>query len=126
MLRLIEINRSMERRAKVRYPIACELEYRILRGRSADRVGKGVTINISSEGLLFHTMETLPRGSGIELTLNWPVTLDDHIPLTLRIKGSVVRSESDRAVAQIRSHEFRLGSRKIAPGAARALRTSSA
>lgn len=104
---------SMDRRAKTRYPIECDLEYRIFRGRADFRIGTGQTINISSDGLLFYTREELTQGSGIELTLNWPVTLDDRIPLTLRLKGSVVRSEGDRAAAQINSHEFRLGRRRL-------------
>ena len=103
----------MDRRAKTRYPIECDLEYRVFHGRSHVANGTGQTINISSEGLLFYTREALTQGSGIELTLNWPVTLDDRIPLTLRLRGNIVRSERDRAAAQIQSHEFRLGRRKL-------------
>jgi len=104
---------AMDRRAKTRYPIECDLEYRVIRGRRVS-MGTGQSINISSEGLLFYTREALTKGSGIELTLNWPVTLDDRIPLTLRLKGNIVRSEGDRAAAQINSHEFRLGRRRLA------------
>lgn len=125
MLTLLETERPTDRRAKIRYPIECEVEFRISRGRAPALVGKGQTINISSEGLLFHTPQILSRGSGIEITLQWPVTLDDHIPLTLRIKGSIVRSESDRAVAQINSHEFRLGPRKLKNDIALARKTSA-
>ena len=103
----------MDRRAKTRYPIECDLEYRVFRGRADIANGTGQTINMSSEGLLFYTRESLTQGSGIELTLNWPVTLDDRIPLTLRLKGNIVWSERDRAAAQIQSHEFRLGRRKL-------------
>jgi len=113
MLKLLETERSVDRRSKTRYPIECGLEYRVLRGRGPAAAGKGQTINISSNGLLFYTREMLSTGTGVELNLEWPVTLDDRIPLTLRIKGSIVRSERDRAVAQIDSHEFRLGPRRI-------------
>lgn len=104
----------MDRRAKTRYPIECDLEYRIFRGRADISMGSGQSINISSEGLLFHTSEVLAQGCGIELTLKWPVTLDDRIPLTLRLRGNIVRSDGDRVAAQISSHEFRLGRRKLA------------
>jgi PilZ domain-containing protein len=117
---------SMDRRAKTRYPIECDLEYRISRGRADFWIGTGQTINISSEGLLFYTREELTQGSGIELTLKWPVTLDDRIPLTLRLKGSIVRSERDRAAAQINSHEFRLGRRRLGGANLELIRKTSA
>jgi hypothetical protein len=116
----------MDRRAKTRYPIECDLEYRVFHGRSDVRSGTGHSINISSDGLLFYSRDTLLQGSGIELVLNWPVTLDDRIPLTLRLKGNIVRCEGDRAAAQIESHEFRLGKRRLAGADLALVRKTSA
>src|SRR5271166_5559433 len=106
----------IDRRARARYPIQCELEYRLLRTLDSRRpisINTGYTIDISSEGLLFYLREPIPLGTpvhAVQLILNWPVTLNDRIPLELHIRRRLVRSESDRAALRIVKHEFRLGS----------------
>ena len=99
----------LDRRSKVRYPIEFDLEYRMVRGRGPAVIGVGHTINISSQGLLFRTKEKLAAGSPIEAILSWPITLNNHVPLKLSIKGAIIRSEPDRAAIQIASYEFRTG-----------------
>ena len=99
----------LDRRSKYRYPIQFDLEYRTKRGHGPSVAGVGHTINISSHGLLFRTSEKLAQGSMIEAVLNWPITLDDRIPLKLTIKGAIIRSELDAVAVQIVSYEFRTG-----------------
>ena len=105
----------MDRRARTRYPIQCQLEYRLLRSlgsRTPISINTGYTIDISSEGLLFYMREPIPPGTpvhAVQLMLSWPLTLDGRIPLELHIRGSLVRSDSDRAAVRIVKHEFRLG-----------------
>jgi signal transduction histidine kinase len=102
---------SIDRRAKSRYPIECELEYHVLRSlksRKPISTNTGNTIDFSSDGVLFYTQEPLCLGAAIQVILNWPATLDGRIPLRLYILGNVVRSDRDRAAVRIVSHEFRL------------------
>lgn|SRR5689334_1089294 len=99
----------LDRRSKYRYPIQFDLEYRTKRGPGPSIAGVGHTINISSHGLLFRTNEKLIQGSIIEAVLNWPITLDDRIPLKLSIKGAIIRSDLDKVAVQIVSYEFRTG-----------------
>lgn len=111
----------VNRRAKARYPIACELEYRVLQSltnRKLISTDVGNTINFSSDGLLFYTREPLFLGAAIQVILDWPAALDGRIPLRLHILGNVVRSDGHRAAVRIVSHEFRLGVPKKQPASA--------
>ena len=69
--------------------------------------GSGTTLNISSRGILFTTAEKLPVGSRVDLSINWPVCLEDTCPLQLVVTGHVVRAESKQAVVRIDHYEFK-------------------
>jgi hypothetical protein len=105
-VRLLESHRA-DQRLNRRYPIALEVEYKLLRKGRVERLGLGRSLNISSGGVLFEANEPLPAGSSVEVMMHWPFLLEGVCPLKLVIYGSVVRSDSKGVAVRTKHHEFR-------------------
>src|SRR5579863_4365308 len=100
-----------ERRNSVRFPMDREVRYRLLdQKRKVRETGNGKTINISSSGVLFTSERARQLGERLELAISWPVRLDNKHPLTLVVRGQVVRSEPGRLAVRIQQHEFHIQS----------------
>ena len=103
-----------ERRTKRRFQIDQEVKYKMLYGRRIAETGVGRTMNISSGGVWFSTESMLTSGMPVELSMNWPVLLNDSCPMKLMIYGCVVRSNEKGAAVAIERYEFRTqGSRSF-------------
>jgi hypothetical protein len=100
-----------ERRLKIRYPVRLAVYYRTV-GRSQHLSGVGHTVNMSSSGLLFECEHTLPPGTRIEATLEWPSLLDESIPLQLVTVGRIVRSEGSTCGMAFVQYQFRTMKRR--------------
>ena len=96
-----------DRRHSDRFPIEREVRYRVLSKRSAEDVGDGRTVNISSSGVLFTSDQVLLPGRRLELSINWPAQLNHQCALKLVARGRVVRFEEGRAAIEIQQYEFR-------------------
>ena len=89
-----------DRRTKKRFRIEQEVRYKMLYGQRIAETGTGKTMNISSSGVWFSTENMLTSGMPVELSMSWPVLLNDSCPMKLMIYGCVVRSnERGAAVA---------------------------
>jgi hypothetical protein len=106
-----------DRRLYRRYPIVLEVQYRAIRGR-AERFGSGTTLDVSSRGVLFRADDSLPAGSFVELTLKWPFLSKGVYPLTLVMRGRVVRSD-EKGIA-VRTRKYALREVGVAPSRVRA------
>jgi hypothetical protein len=95
-----------DRRLARRYPIATELEYRIIGREGLAYRGAGRTINLSTRGILFQSEQALTPGMRIELTIAWPARLNDAVDLNLCVSGRVARTDGKSHVVRIREHEF--------------------
>ena len=103
-----------ERRTKRRFQIDQEVRYKMLYGQRIAETGVGRTINISSGGVWFSTENMLTSGMPVELSMTWPVLLNDSCPMKLMIYGCVVRSNERGAAVAIERYEFRTqGSRNF-------------
>ncbi|MCU1234414.1 MAG: type pilus assembly PilZ [Candidatus Solibacter sp.] len=103
-----------ERRTKRRFTIDQEVKYKMLYGQRIAETGAGRTMNISSGGVWFTTENMLTSGMPVELSMNWPVLLNDSCPMKLMIYGCVVRSNEKGAAVAIERYEFRTqGSRSF-------------
>jgi len=101
-------NRSeRERRTKRRFQIDQEVRYKMLYGQRIAETGVGRTLNISSGGVWFSTENMLTSGMPVELSMSWPVLLNDSCPMKLMIYGCVVRSNERGAAVAIERYEFR-------------------
>jgi c-di-GMP-binding flagellar brake protein YcgR len=100
-------NGQRERRMKRRFAIAQEVRYKMLYGQRIAETGSGTTTNISSGGVWFTTENMLATGMPIEVSMNWPILLNDSCPMKLVIYGCVVRSNERGAAVAIERYEFR-------------------
>jgi hypothetical protein len=96
-----------DRRHSDRFPIEREVRYRILSKRSAEEIGDGKTVNISSSGVLFTSEHTLLPGRRLEVAISWPAQLNNKCALKLVARGRIVRFEDGRAAMEIQQYEFR-------------------
>ena len=103
-----------ERRSSRRYPIQIDLEYSLIRGQRVMGTGQGRTLNFSSDGVLFESDVALPLGTGIELSIQWPVLLRGQVGLALHATGRIVRAEGNRTAVRIDHHDFRIWPRRRA------------
>lgn len=101
-----------ERRTKRRFQIEQEVRYKLLYGQRIAETGRGTTVNISSGGLWFTTDNLLTTGIPVEISMNWPVLLNDSCPMKLMIYGCVLRSNERGAAVAIERYEFRTQSSK--------------
>lgn len=92
---------------KRRFRLEQEVRYKMLFGQRIAETGSGVTANISSSGVWFSTVSTLSAGMPIEVSMNWPVLLNEVCPMKLMIYGCVVRSTEKGAAVAIERYEFR-------------------
>src|SRR5262249_6375700 len=113
------MNRSTERRARARFPLVREIQYRTMK-RRGDAPRQGETLNISSSGTLFTTDQDLAPGTRVELSISWPLKLDDAVAMNLVAAATIVRVDGRKAAARFENQEFKLAGirRKKAAGAA--------
>jgi len=97
---------NADRRSSVRFPIEREIRYKVF-SRNAIEMGSGMTVNMSSNGILFTTERTLNPGERLEVSVNWPAHLDNKCPLKLVTTGRVVRGDGEQAAIAIERYEFR-------------------
>jgi hypothetical protein len=106
---------AAERRSKKRYVLDLVLKYRIL-GASQVTTGNGKLIDISSGGIAFSADDAIRVGANVEVSINWPLMLDDCL-LKLVVTGTVLRSSECATAIQFKRYEFRVHGRysKLAP-----------
>jgi hypothetical protein len=101
-------NDQQERRATERFAMKCRIRYLVV-GSGPRLSGTGITVNVSSGGMLIATEHVLSPGWSVEVEVDWPVKLDEGVPLKLLVTGRIVRSESDPFVLaglRILRHSF--------------------
>ena len=102
-----------ERRVKRRFQIEQDVRYKMLYGQRIAETGGGRTMNVSSGGIWFTTETMLTSGMPIEVSMTWPVLLNDSCPMKLMIYGCVVRSNDKGAAVAIERYEFRTQGRSM-------------
>jgi hypothetical protein len=103
---------SLERRSKIRYPVALNVRYRTI-GKARRISGIGRTLNMSSGGLLIATEQRTEVGARIELNIEWPSMLDGQVPLQLVATGKVMRCLASGFALSFTQYQFRTMSRKL-------------
>jgi hypothetical protein len=94
----------MERRSRHRYALDWKVQYKL---PQSSEVFPGILRDISSAGVCFVSGDVLPARTVVELSVNWPVLLQDVCPLKLVLKGRVVRSDQRGTALKVFGHEFR-------------------
>jgi hypothetical protein len=107
-----KMEKRVDRRKKIRFPIHRELRYRLL-DHDGLLIGSGMgqTVNMSSSGIAFSIDRELNPGTFMELSVSWPMLLDETCPLRFIVFGRVIRSLGKRSVCSVEKHEFRTQAR---------------
>jgi hypothetical protein len=100
-----------ERRSKTRFGIRRELRYKLLENSRIVGTGEGYTVDICSGGVAFQADRPLSPGGFVELSISWPVLLDESCPMRLSVFGRVLRCEGLRVVCTVDKYEFRTQAR---------------
>ena len=98
---------SEDRRSKRRYPISLPVQYKIMKNYLVMGTGSGNSLDLSSGGISFSCTEALRVGSYLELSISWPVLLNQSCPLKLVASGRVVRSDQTSTAMRLDRYEFR-------------------
>jgi hypothetical protein len=110
-----EINQ--DRRAKRRYPLDLPVQFKIMKNYLVIGSGSGTTLDMSSNGISFASDQPVKVGSYLEMSVSWPVLLNQACPLKLVVSGKVVRSEGGVVGLHMDRHEFRTQGAKVAQNA---------
>ena len=95
-----------DRRKQRRYPIALELEYKVMEGCEMVGTGTGTTGNLSSGGLLFLTTGTLVEGLAVKLSIRWQAVSGGEPYIELRMAGRIVRSDANGTALEVCRYHF--------------------
>jgi len=97
-----------------RYPIALDLQYKVLSNEGrVERYGFGRTVNFSSGGILFEAKEIiethdfLDDTNRIVLEIILPFMLSNVCASKLLVRGRIVRIDGERLAVKIDYREFR-------------------
>jgi hypothetical protein len=113
-MRLIQ-DLALERRRKARFPMHRELRYKVLDQDTIVEAGMGQTVDMGSGGVAFRIDSQLTPGLLIELSISWPVLLEDACPMRLIVFGRVLRSAHHQTVCTVDKYEFRTQARAARP-----------
>jgi hypothetical protein len=107
----MKTEQPVERRGKLRFAIERDVRYKLLDSEETVSSGVGRTIDISSGGVLFLGEKTLRVGALIELSVSWPVLLNEDTPVRMIAFGRVVRNMGFVTACTIDKYEFRTQAR---------------
>ena len=98
---------EVNRRVKVRFPIHRELRYKMLESDAIVESGTGETLDMASGGVAFQIDRALQAGAILELSISWPVLLENVCPMRLIVSGRVVRNWGRKSACIVNRYEFR-------------------
>ncbi len=98
---------AAERRKNARFPCRLAISYQTLEHPFVAGQATSETVDIGSKGLLFATQEPFQQGQRLQVSLDWPVRLENQVPLKLVAEGRVVRSANGQTAMTIEKYEFR-------------------
>ena len=90
-------------RSSARYKVELDVRCIVL---GTGHVVFGRIRDISSSGVFFACVETLPTGTQVELCVDWPVSLGDACDLQLKLLGFVVRTDGRGMAVSVLRYEF--------------------
>lgn len=96
-----------DRRSRRRYDIDLDLRYKVLRHYQVCQSGEGKTVNLSGHGIAVAINDVLSPRSVIEMTIAWPVLLNEMCALNLVVTGKVIRSSGAMTAVRVQRYEFR-------------------
>jgi hypothetical protein len=111
-------NLEHDRRSKHRFAIQRELHFKVMERERVVSKGVGKTVDISSMGVAFEAEGKFKPGALVQISISWPVLLDETCRMQLMIVGRVVRTANQDVACSIDRYEFRTQAR-LAPNPTR-------
>ena len=108
---------QLERRSKSRFAIARDVRYKMAEYGVVVATGSGQTLNIGSGGVAFIAEQPLTTGAFVELSISWPVLLEETCPMRFVAFGRILRCSGPKTVCTIEKYEFRTQARTLQPSA---------
>ena len=105
------MKRENERRSKFRFAMERDVRYKVAGDGVVVAAGSGQTIDVCSGGVAFVTEQPLTAGGFVELSISWPVLLDEACPMRFIVFGRVLRCNGRKTVCSIDKYEFRTSGR---------------
>ena len=90
--------KANDRRTKFRFDMQREIRYKLVEEGALLASGTGSTLNMCSGGIAFSTEQALQPRAFAELSISWPVLLDETCPMRLIVFGRIRRSGGGKAV----------------------------
>ena len=108
----------MRRQDKLRYqplyPITLDLHYQVLSGGRPVETGSGRTTRFGSHRVVFIAEPAHEVAARLQVSVAWPVLLDDRVKLQLIIEGRVLGVDGDRVTLGVVKYHFRTRGLSIA------------
>lgn len=90
------------------YPLRSQLNYRIRSKDGKISTGSGWSIHLSSRSVLFEADGVVPElNMLVELSIPWPVRLENRIELQLHLTGRTTGVSNNQVTVEVSGHEFR-------------------
>jgi len=96
-------NETMDRRGADRFPLAKDFLFEVLSKRGQRGSGAGITLDMSSKGILFTTKQKLSVGEQLEISMRWSAAAN------LVARGTVVRIQGSCVAVETQHCEFQAG-----------------
>ena len=96
-----------DRRSKSRFAIERDVRYKLAEDGVVVAAGSGQTIDMCSGGVAFVAEQPLTPGGFVELSISWPVLLDETCRMRFIVFGRILRCTGRRTVCTIDKYEFR-------------------
>ena len=81
------------------FPIKLHLHYEMTAGKENLHRGEGWTVSLASREIVFEADETLPVGSLVRLSIDWPAR-----QLTLDVRGKTVEAHGQHTTVEVSRH----------------------
>lgn len=89
-----------------RFPLRCPIEYRF-HGPRGQTIARGVTIDISSRGILFESLASVPPGRRIEATVALSAAPGQPPLSRLYVQGIAVRCDNGKVAVAVKKRRLR-------------------
>jgi hypothetical protein len=92
-----------------------DVRYKVAEEGVVVAAGFGQTIDMCSGGVAFVTEQPLTPDGFVELSISWPVLLDETCPMRFIVFGRILRCHGRKAICSIDKYEFRTSARTFQP-----------